>query len=216
MARVKRGVVAHRRHKKILSRAKGYYNARRKVFRVAKQAVTKALQYAYIGRKQKKRQFRALWIVRINAASRQYGLSYSRLMNGLKKANITVDRKVLADIAVHDIAAFGALAEKANAALGTSTSKPASAAVGAAQDDLVKIEGIGPKIATLLHAAGIHTFAALAQTSVDRLKGILHDAGSHFASHDPATWAQQSALAAAGKWDELKKLQDELNGGRAA
>ena len=117
MARVKRGVVAHRRHKKILSRAKGYYNARRKVFRVAKQAVTKALQYAYIGRKQKKRQFRALWIVRINAAARLYGLSYSRLMNGLKKADITVDRKVLADIAVHDIAAFGALAEKAKASL---------------------------------------------------------------------------------------------------
>ncbi len=117
MARVKRGVVARRRHKKILSRAKGYYNARRKVFRVAKQAVTKALQYAYIGRKQKKRQFRALWIVRINAAARQYGLSYSRLMNGLKKADITVDRKVLADIAVHDIKAFGALAEKAKASL---------------------------------------------------------------------------------------------------
>ncbi len=117
MARVKRGVVAHRRHKKILSRAKGYYNARRKVFRVAKQAVTKALQYAYIGRKQKKRQFRALWIVRINAAARLYGLSYSRLMNGLKKTDITVDRKVLADIAVHDIAAFGALAEKAKASL---------------------------------------------------------------------------------------------------
>ena len=117
MARVKRGVTARARHKKLLSRAKGYYNARRKVYRVAKQAVTKALQYAYIGRKQKKRQFRALWIVRINAASRQYGLSYSRLMNGLKKANITVDRKVLADIAVHDIAAFGALAEKAKASL---------------------------------------------------------------------------------------------------
>jgi len=93
MARVKRGVVARRRHKKILSRAKGYYNARRKVFRVAKQAVIKAQQYAYIGRKQKKRQFRALWIVRINAGARQFGLSYSRLMNGLKKANITVDRK---------------------------------------------------------------------------------------------------------------------------
>jgi large subunit ribosomal protein L20 len=117
MARVKRGVVARRRHKKILSRAKGYYNARRKVFRVAKQAVTKALQYAYIGRKQKKRQFRALWIVRINAGARQFGLSYSRLMNGLKKAGITVDRKVLADIAVHDIKAFGALAEKAKASL---------------------------------------------------------------------------------------------------
>ena len=117
MARVKRGVVARRRHKKIISRAKGYYNARRKVFRVAKQAVIKAGQYAYIGRKQKKRQFRALWIVRINAGARQFGLSYSRLMNGLKKAGITVDRKVLADIAVHDIKAFGALADKAKASL---------------------------------------------------------------------------------------------------
>jgi large subunit ribosomal protein L20 len=117
MARVKRGVTARARHKKILSRAKGYYNARRKVYRVAKQAVTKALQYAYIGRKQKKRQFRALWIVRINAGARQFGLSYSRLMNGLKKAGIEVDRKVLADIAVHDIKAFGTLAEKAKASL---------------------------------------------------------------------------------------------------
>ncbi len=117
MARVKRGVVARRRHKKILSRARGYYNARRKVFRVAKQAVIKAMQYAYIGRKQKKRQFRALWIVRINAGARQFGLSYSRFMNGLKKAGITMDRKVLADIAVHDIKAFGALAEKAKASL---------------------------------------------------------------------------------------------------
>jgi large subunit ribosomal protein L20 len=117
MARVKKGVTARRRHKKILAKAKGYYNARRKVFRVAKQAVTKAHQYAYIGRKQRKRQFRALWIVRINAGARQFGLSYSRLMNGLKKANINVDRKVLADIAVHDIAAFGALAEKAKTAL---------------------------------------------------------------------------------------------------
>jgi large subunit ribosomal protein L20 len=117
MARVKRGVTARARHKKILSRAKGYYNARRKVFRVAKQAVIKAGQYAYIGRKQKKRNFRALWIVRINAAARQYGMSYSRLMNGLKKAGITVDRKVLADIAVRDIKAFGALADKAKAGL---------------------------------------------------------------------------------------------------
>lgn len=117
MARVKRGVTARRRHKKIISRAKGYYNARRKVFRVAKQAVTKADQYAYIGRKQRKRQFRALWIVRINAAARQFGLSYSRLMNGLKKAGIELDRKALADIAVHDINAFGAIAEKAKGAL---------------------------------------------------------------------------------------------------
>jgi large subunit ribosomal protein L20 len=117
MARVKRGVQARRRHKKILKQAKGYYHARRKVFRVAKQAVTKALQYAYIGRKQRKRQFRTLWIARINAAARINGISYSRFINGLMKAGITLDRKVLADIAVHDAAGFAALAEKAKGAL---------------------------------------------------------------------------------------------------
>jgi large subunit ribosomal protein L20 len=108
---------ARRRHKKILKLAKGYYNARRKVFRVAKQAVIKAQQYAYIGRKQKKRNFRSLWITRINAAARINGLSYSRFMNGLLKAGITLDRKVLADIAVHDAVGFAALAEKAKSAL---------------------------------------------------------------------------------------------------
>ena len=117
MARVKRGVTARARHKKIIKLAKGYYNARRKVFRVAKQAVTKAGQYAYIGRKQKKRQFRTLWIARINAASRANGIAYSRFMNGLLKAGITLDRKVLADIAVHDAAGFTALTEKAKSAL---------------------------------------------------------------------------------------------------
>jgi len=117
MARVKRGVQARRRHKKILKQAKGYYHARRKVFRVAKQAVTKALQYAYIGRKQRKRQFRTLWIARINAAARINGISYSRFINGLLKAGITLDRKVLADIAVHDAAGFAALSEKAKSAL---------------------------------------------------------------------------------------------------
>ena len=117
MARVKRGVTARARHKKVIKAAKGYYNARRKVFRVAKQAVTKALQYAYIGRKQKKRHFRTLWIARINAAARANGMSYSRFMNGLLKAGITLDRKVLADIAVHDAAGFTALTEKAKGAL---------------------------------------------------------------------------------------------------
>jgi large subunit ribosomal protein L20 len=117
MARVKRGVVAGRRHKKILKKAKGYFNARRKVFRAAKLAVIKAGQYAYRDRRQKKREFRALWIARINAAARVYGLSYSRLINGLGKAGIEIDRKMLADIAVNDSAAFGAIAEKAKAAL---------------------------------------------------------------------------------------------------
>jgi large subunit ribosomal protein L20 len=117
MARIKRGVTAHARHKKILKLAKGYYGARRKVFRVAKQAVTKAAQYAYIGRKQRKRQFRSLWIVRINAAARINGMSYSRFMNGVLKANIKLDRKALADIAIHDAAAFAKIAEQAKQAL---------------------------------------------------------------------------------------------------
>ena len=117
MARVKRGVVAKSRHKKVLKKAKGYYGARRKVFRVANQAVTKAGQYAYRDRRQRKRQFRALWITRINAAARMHGMSYSRLINGLGKAGVEIDRKVLADLAVHDPAAFGALAEKAKASL---------------------------------------------------------------------------------------------------
>ncbi|HEB80709.1 MAG TPA: 50S ribosomal protein L20 [Chromatiales bacterium] len=117
MARVKRGVTAHARHKKLLGKAKGYYNGRRKVYRAAKQAVTKAAQYAYRDRRQRKRQFRGLWIVRINAAARECGLSYSRFMDGLHKAAIEVDRKVLADLAVCDKAAFAALAEQAKAAL---------------------------------------------------------------------------------------------------
>lgn len=118
MARVKRGVQARARHKKVLDEAKGYYGMRRKIYRVAKQAVIKAGQYAYRDRRQRKRQFRSLWIVRINAAARQYGLSYSRLIDGLNKAEVEVDRKVLADLAVHDLAAFGVLAEKAKASLG--------------------------------------------------------------------------------------------------
>ena len=117
MARVKRGVIAGRRHKKILAKAKGYYNARRKVFRAAKQAVIKAGQYAYRDRRAKKRDMRALWITRINAAARGFDLSYSRMMSGLKKAGLEIDRKTLADIAVHDIEAFGKLAEQAKVGL---------------------------------------------------------------------------------------------------
>lgn len=117
MARVKRGVTARARHKKVLNAAKGYYNARRKVFRVAKQAVIKAGQYAYRDRKARKRDFRQLWIVRINAAARLHGLSYSRFINGLKKAGIAVDRKLLAELAVYDKGVFAVLAEKAKAAL---------------------------------------------------------------------------------------------------
>jgi len=115
MARVKRGVTARARHKKVLKQAKGYYGARSRVYRVAKQAVIKAGQYAYRDRKVKKRTFRALWIVRINAAARMCDISYSRLINGLTKANVAIDRKVLADIAVRDMEAFAAIAEIAKA-----------------------------------------------------------------------------------------------------
>lgn len=117
MARVKRGVQAHRRHKKVLKQAKGYYGARSRVYRVAVQAVTKAGQYAYRDRRVKKRTFRRLWIARINAQSRMEGLSYSRLINGLSKAGIMLDRRVLADLAVHDKAAFCAVVNQAKAAL---------------------------------------------------------------------------------------------------
>jgi large subunit ribosomal protein L20 len=117
MPRVKRGVTTGARHKKILSRAKGYYNARRKTIKIAKQAVDKAAQYAFRDRRARKRDFRSLWIVRINAAARECGMSYSRFMDGLKQAAVGIDRKVLADIAVNDRQAFAALADKAKAAL---------------------------------------------------------------------------------------------------
>lgn len=117
MARVKRGVMARAKHKKVIDKAKGYSGRRKNVYRVAAQAVTKAGQYAYRDRRQRKRQFRSLWIARINAGARECGLSYSRFIDGLKKASIEIDRKVLADLAVHEKEAFAQLAEKAKASL---------------------------------------------------------------------------------------------------
>ena len=118
MPRVKRGVTAHARHKKVLAKAKGFRGRRGNVYRIAKQAVMRAGQYAYRDRRQKKRDFRALWIVRINAAARELGMTYSTLINGLKKASVEVDRKVLADIAVFDKQAFARIASQAKASLG--------------------------------------------------------------------------------------------------
>jgi len=117
MARVKRGVTAHAKHKKVIKAAKGYYGRRKNTIRVAKQAVEKAMQYAYRDRKVRKRNFRALWIQRLNAAVREHGLTYSRFIDGLSKAGVGVDRKVLADLAMHEPAAFSAVVEKAKAAL---------------------------------------------------------------------------------------------------
>jgi len=117
MARVKRGVTSKKRHKKVLKAARGYYGARSRTYKVAKQAVQRAGQYAYRDRKQRKRQFRALWIVRINAGARQCGITYSRLIAGLAKAEIAVDRKMLAELAVFDMPAFEAIAARAKEAL---------------------------------------------------------------------------------------------------
>ncbi|MCT4655483.1 MAG: 50S ribosomal protein L20 [Cohaesibacter sp.] len=116
MSRVKRGVTAHARHKKVLKAAKGYYGRRKSTIRVAKQAVEKAGQYAYRDRKTRKRNFRSLWIQRINAAVREQGLTYGRFIDGLNKAGIEIDRKVLSDMAIHQPEAFGALVEKAKSA----------------------------------------------------------------------------------------------------
>lgn len=125
MSRVKRGVQARRRHKKVLKQAKGYYGARSRVYRVAAQAVTKAGQYAYRDRRQRKRQFRSLWITRINAAAREHSLSYSLMINGLAKANIEIDRKMLAELAVYNKDVFASLAEKAKTALADSSKEAA-------------------------------------------------------------------------------------------
>jgi large subunit ribosomal protein L20 len=117
MARVKRGVTAHAKHKKVLNAAKGYYGRRKNTIRIAKQAVEKAMQYNYRDRKNRKRTFRALWIQRINAAAREFGMTYARFIEGLTKAGVEVDRKMLADIAVKDNAAFKALVDQADAAI---------------------------------------------------------------------------------------------------
>ena len=134
MARVKRGVIAGRRHKKVLAKAKGYYNARRKVFRVANQAVIKAGQYAYIGRRLKKRDFRALWIQRLNAAARVHGLSYSRLIHGVKLLGLGLDRKALADLAVHEPEAFAAIVQQILAVVPAKTEVAATASACSRSD----------------------------------------------------------------------------------
>lgn len=126
MARVKRGVTSHAKHKKVLAAAKGYYGRRKNTIRIAKQAVEKGMQYAYRDRKNRKRTFRALWIQRLNAAVREHGLTYSRFIDGLAKAGIEVDRKVLSDIAIREPEAFGAIVAQARAAL------PAEAGTAAA------------------------------------------------------------------------------------
>ena len=245
------------RRKKVLNMAKGYFGRRKNVWTVAKNAVEKGLGYAYRDRKQKKRNIRSIWIVRINAAVREFDMSYSEFIGKLNAKNITLSRKALADLALNHPEAFKAIVNEvkdatpvsrpdnaprvSNATNNAATTKPAAKAkatpkaattVAAAKapeatetetekpakkvkgDDLKKIEGIGPAIEKLLHAKEIDTFAKLAATSVEDIQAILDEAGSRYKIHNPSTWAQQSALAAEGKWDELKTWQDELNAGK--
>ena len=128
MARVKRGVTSHAKHKKVLEQAKGFYGRRKNTIRVAKQAVEKAGQYAFRDRKRKKRTFRALWIQRLNAAVRPFGLNYSRFIDGLTKSGLNLDRKVLSDIAINEPAAFAAIVEKVKAAIPAPAEKPRATA----------------------------------------------------------------------------------------
>ena len=208
MARATNSPASRRRRKRMLKYAKGYFGNKSKLFRYAKEAVHHAWQYAYAARRKKKGDFRSLWIVRLNAACRANGISYSRFIEGLAAAKIELDRKVLSDLAIRDEAAFAAVVRQAQDAL------KAKGAGTLAKDDLVKIEGVGPKINELLLAAGITTFKKLADTPVSALKKLLAEAGSRFKAWDPTTWPEQAALAAKGDWEAFEKLTAELKGGR--
>jgi large subunit ribosomal protein L20 len=208
MARATNGPASRRRRKRMLKYAKGYFGNKSKLFRYAKEAVHHAWQYAYDHRKKKKGDRRSLWIVRLNAACRAQGMSYSRFIEGLAAAKIDLDRKVLSDLAIRDEVAFTGVLKQAQEAL------KAKAAGTLAVDDLVKIEGVGPKINELLRGAGITTFKKLADTPVSQLKRLLAEAGRSFKSWDPTTWPEQAALAAKGDWVAFEKLTAELKGGR--
>lgn len=207
--RVTNSPASRKRRGRMLQAAKGFRLKRSKLYRYASDAVDHGKQYAFRDRKVKKRTFRMLWQARINAAARASGITYSRLIEGLKAAKCTLDRKVLADIAAQDAAAFAKLVELAQGGLKSKATAPKVVA-----DDLVKIEGVGPKINELLIAAGITTFAQLAATSVTRIKEILTAAGPRFKQWDPTTWPEQAALAAKGEWEAFNKLTKELVAGR--
>ena len=226
--RVTNAPASRKRRGRMITAAKGFRLKRSKLYRYASDAVDHGRQYAYGDRRTKKRNYRYLWQIRINAATRVLGMTYSRFIEGLKAANCELDRKVLADIAATDSAAFANLVTLAQNALKTKAASPKAAAApkatapkaaqaapaAAGADDLEKIEGLGPKVSELLHAAGITTFAQLAAAPVTQLKEILHAAGSRYAMMDPTTWPEQSALAAKGDWAALEKIEDELKGGR--
>ncbi len=219
MPRSVNAVASRARRKRMLQHAKGYWGRKKNVWTVAKNQIEKGWTFAYRDRKAKKREFRKLWIQRINAAVRTFGLNYSGFIGQLKKANILLDRKVLADLAMNYPAAFQSVVNAAKSAAGSATpvskkTTVVSATAEIKKDNLRLIEGIGPKVQDLLNGGGIYTFAQLASTSPDAIRAILADAGSIYAAMNPDTWPQQASLAAEGRMEELKKLQDELDGGR--
>ena len=206
MPRSTNSPASRRRRKRVLEQAKGYFGNKSRLYRYANDAVNHALQYAYRDRRNKKRTWRSLWITRLNAACRENGITYSRFVEGLDYANIGLDRKALADIAVRDAAAFTVIVNKTRAAL------EAKAAVLKEGDDLCKLEGVRTKIRQILADGGITTFAQLAETPVERLKELVAAAGPRFKGIDPSTWPEQASYAAKGDWRSFNKLTAELRG----
>jgi large subunit ribosomal protein L20 len=262
MSRVKRGTTANKRRNYLLKRAKGFNAKGKSTFRLAKQRLLKAERNAYISRRLIKRDFRRLWITRINGALDSIGssMNYSTFINLLNKSDINLNRKMLSELAIENLDTFKSIVEsvtgqanatpKAKTTTEKTEAKPATVKVAkiaevkndieavesteapietievaavkvtkpkkstSGFDDLKVVEGIGPAIEKLLHEAGITTYDLLAKSEYDNLKKILSDAGSRFAIHNPLTWAQQSALAADGKFDELETLKTELVNGK--
>ncbi len=230
MARTKTGFVRRRWHKKIIKLMKGQWGTRHKLHRRANEAMIKSFFYAYRDRRQRKRDLRRLWIVRINAAARLNGVSYSKLMYGLKNAGVEIDRKMLADVAVRDPQTFTKIAalslqnptpgapvqvKAVPKAASAEAPAPKARARKAEGDVLTTIEGLGPKSAEALHKAGITTFAQIASMSSEDLFRIVHDEGGvKVVAGQTATWPKQAKFLVDGDMDGFKKYTDHLVGGR--
>jgi len=239
MSRVKRGTIKNKRKKKMLKLAKGYRNARSTKFKQAKQAVIRAGQHSFAHRRKKKRVMRKNWQVLISGGLSVYGISYSRFIDTLNKKDVAVNRKMMADMIQNAPEAWDRFVQETTGAKPMDQPNVSKTVVEVADevkeeapkkaspkkeapkkeeakdsklDDLTKVEGIGPKIAETLTAAGVDTFAKLAKTDSDKIQEMIADVRGN---HDSGTWPKQAAMAADGKWDELKKWQDEMDGGKA-
>ncbi len=241
MTRVKRGILKNKRKGKILKLAKGFRNARSTKYKQAKQAVIRAGQHAFAHRRKKKREMRKSWQITISYAVKQYGMSYSKFMDAVTKKGISINRKMMAEMIKFEPETFARIftevtGEKVEALKGVEITEVVEAPKKEAKkdtpkkeekeaevkeekveaksesDDLTKVEGIGPKIAETLTEAGVATFAELSKKSSEEIQEIITDVRG---SHDSETWPKQAEMAAAGKWDELKTWQDEMDGGKA-